>query len=109
MPRLRSLVVAAVLLTASVTSHAYTECTGKVVRIWNDTTVWVWFDTGLIWALMSAANDAAANAQMNRIIALSTTAMVSDRSATVRFSVDNVPCTGNQSSTSVWGMYLNSQ
>lgn len=103
----RSIVLAALLMAASATTHAYTECQGKVVRIWSDTsTVWVWFHTGMHWQYSIAPVGPGTEKQMDRVLSLATTAMVSDRTVTVRFIADGVTCSFNQTSNGVWGMYL---
>lgn len=107
--RLRSIAAATLLMATSTVTHAYTECTGNVTRIWTDGTTWVWFDTGLIWAVFPADDETTPNgiSRSKNIVALATTAMVSGRSVTVRFVDDGVSCSGQQTTKTVWGMYLN--
>lgn len=107
--RFRSIVAATLLMATSTATHAYTECTGNITRIWTDGTTWVWFDTGLIWGLWPADDETGANgaSRSKNILALATTAMISGKSVTVRFVNDGVSCTGQQTQNKVWGMYLN--
>lgn len=49
MKSFRSLMGATLPVTASVSAHAYTECPGKVTRVFTDFTVEVSFDTGFVW------------------------------------------------------------
>lgn len=113
MKALRSLIGAAVLMTASVSAHAYTECTGQVARVFTDTAVYVWFDTGLYWQKTPFYPDIPDGAALARqqsvknILAVVTTAMTTGRSVTVRFTADGVSCSGTQTSQEVWGVYLN--
>ena len=120
MKLLPSLIGAALLMTASVSAHAYTECTGQVTRIFTDYTVHVWFDTGLIWQKTAQFGDPTlpgpaaptvgqlqSQATTKNILAIATTAMATGRSLTVRFVADGISCSGNQSALEVWGVYLN--
>jgi hypothetical protein len=113
MKALRSLIGATLLMTASVSAHAYTECTGQVTRIFTDTAVYVWFDTGLYWQktpFYTETPDAAEIARqqsVKNLLAVVTTGMTTGRSVTVRFSADGVSCSGTQTSEEVRGVYLN--
>jgi hypothetical protein len=91
------------LLGASATAQALTECTGKVSRVWtgNGGALWVIMDTGVVWYTTQS------NPDTKNILATATTAMVTDRTVTVRFVADSVPCTGVRGD--VEGMWLNSQ
>lgn len=111
MKLLRSLMGAALFMGASISAHAYTECTGRVTRIFTDSLVYVWFDTGLIWQKSPSFGQTPAELQsqatVKNILAVATAAMTTDRSMTVRFTADGVSCAGNQQSQEVWGVYLN--
>jgi hypothetical protein len=91
------------LVGAFTTAEAQTECTGKVTRIWtgNGGTLWVIMDSGVVWYTLQS------NLDTKNILATATTAMVTDRSVTVRFVADAAPCTGVRGD--VEGMWLNSQ
>lgn len=86
----------------STAARATTECTGKVTRIWtgDDGGMWVNMDSGVVWYIIQGDPD------MKNILALSTTAMVTDRSVTVRFAADGVGCTSGARGD-VQGIYLN--
>ena len=114
MKSLRSLIGAALLMAASVSVHAYTECTGQVTRIFTDTSVYVWFDTGLIWQKTPFfANSPPTPSELERqqavknLLAVVTVGMTTGRSVTVRFVADGVSCSGDQTSQEIWGVYLN--
>ncbi|MBM0106561.1 hypothetical protein JM946_17670 [Steroidobacter sp. S1-65] len=108
--KFRSIIAATLLTATSNAAHAYTECTGNITRIWSDGTTWVFFDTGLVFGVWPADDEAGPNGsnRSKNILALATTGMVSERSITVRFVDDGVPCTGVQTQHKVWGVFLNS-
>lgn len=107
----RSLVGVILLMTTSLSAQAYTECTGRVTRIFTDSLVYVWFDNGLVWQKSAwfgtTPADLQSQATVKNILATVTTAMATDRSVTVRFTADGVSCSGNQQALEVWGVYLN--
>ncbi|WP_116808149.1 hypothetical protein [Steroidobacter cummioxidans] len=111
MTLLRSLLGAALLMTASVSAHAYTECTGRVARIFADSSVYVWFDNGLTWQKAawfgSTTVELQSQATVKNILAVATTGMTTGRSVTVRFVADGVSCSGDKQALEVWGVYLN--
>nr|WP_298723024.1 hypothetical protein [uncultured Steroidobacter sp.] len=114
MKALRLLIGGALLMAASVSAHAYTECTGQVTRIFTDSTVYVWFDTGLNWQkspyyITSPPTPGELERQqaVKNLLAMVTTGMTTGRSVTVRFSADGVSCTGDQTNLEVWGVFLN--
>jgi hypothetical protein len=108
---LRSLIGTTALMSACVSAHAYTECTGRVTRIFTDSLVYVWFDTGLVWqkspSFGPTPGDLQSQATVKNILSVATVAMTTDRSMTVRFAADGVSCAGNQQTQEVWGVYLN--
>jgi len=114
MKALRALFGGALLMIASVSAHAYTECTGHVSRIFTDSAVYVWFDNGLYWQKTPffvnsppTPEELERQQSVKNLLAIVTTAMTTGRSVTVRFSDDGVSCTGTQTNLEVWGVYLN--
>lgn len=108
---LRSIIVGALLMSASVSANAYTHCHGRVVSIFTDGSLRIQFDTGLSWSKAPTFGSDPASVQsqaaVKSILAVVTTAMVTDRSVTVRFFADGVSCSGSQTAQEVWGVYLN--
>lgn len=111
MKALRAWFGAGLLMTLSVSAHAYTECTGKVARMFTDAAVYVWFDNGLAWQKTPSFGSTPAELErqqaVKNLLAVVTTAMATDRSVTVRFTADRVSCTGTQTGLEVSGVYLN--
>ncbi|GFE80189.1 hypothetical protein GCM10011487_21890 [Steroidobacter agaridevorans] len=110
MKSLRPLIGAALLMTASVSAHAYTECPGRVIKIFADSSVYVWFDNGLVWQRAawygSGVVELQSQATVKNIVALATVAMTTGRPLTVRFTANGVSCSGDQQTQEVWGVYL---
>ncbi|WP_331157034.1 hypothetical protein [Steroidobacter sp.] len=111
MKRLRSLIGGALLMAASVSAHAYTECSGRVTQVFVDSAVYVWFDNGLAWQKTpffgSTPGELQSQAAVKNILAVATVALTTGQSMAVRFTADGVSCSGNQQSQEVWGVYLN--
>lgn len=111
MRALRSLVAGALLMAASVSAQAYTECSGRVTQIFVDSSVYVWFDNGLTWQKTawfgSTPGELQSQATVKNILAAATVSLTTGQSMAVRFNADGVSCSGNQQSQEVWGVYLN--
>ncbi|WP_153067472.1 hypothetical protein [Steroidobacter cummioxidans] len=107
MAKLSSIVAAVFLMAASTTTHAYTECTGKISRVWIDDSLWVHFDTGLVWMFLPDPAIPTKAERLKKLTAAATAALMAEKSVTVRFEADGVACTGNQTAQLVWGLYLN--
>lgn len=106
MLKLRSIIAAVFLLAASTTTHAYTECGGKVAKMWVDDSLWVWFDNGLFWMFVPDPTLPVTAERLKKLTAIATIALVADKTMVVRFVENGVSCGGDQTGKSVWGVEL---
>lgn len=85
-------------------SLAVTECTGKVVKVWTGDggVVWLFFDNGV------NAYTPPSDPDTKNILALSTAALLTGKTVTIRFQADSLPCNSSTNSrTDIIGVYLN--
>lgn len=95
-----------VLLATAGPALAYTECTGRPVRIFLEGDgVYGWLDTGAHWYVSPSTTAT----DVKSILALTTSALVADGTITVRFMADGVSCSSPTLRNDVWGIFLNGQ
>lgn len=96
--------VLAVLIACAVPASAlaYSECPGKVQRIWigDGGSVWIFLQGGPAAAL--SANDP----NREGALAAAMSAQATGRTVTLRFSADNVSCSAQVTRFDFVGMYL---
>uniref|UniRef100_UPI0040566948 hypothetical protein n=1 Tax=Candidatus Electronema sp. TaxID=2698783 RepID=UPI0040566948 len=87
-----------------INSIAVTECTGKVVKIWtgDNGVLWIFFDNGVNGYFPPTDSDT------KNVLAVSSIALVTGKTVTIRFQADSLPCNSSTNSRNdIIGVYLN--
>ena len=98
------LLLCSTMLLVPAYSFAVTECTGKVAKIWTGDNgfIWLFLDSGVSGDLPPTDSDA------KNILAISSIALVTGKTVTVRFQADSLPCDSSTNSRDdITGVYLN--
>ncbi|HWW24738.1 MAG TPA: hypothetical protein VNZ85_02455 [Caulobacter sp.] len=98
----RGVLAALIACAAPASALAYSECPGKVQRIWIG-------DSGSVWIFLQGGPAAALSpSDPNRegALAAAMSAQATGRTVTLRFSADNVSCSAQVSRFDFVGMYL---
>ena len=85
-------------------SPAVTECSGHIIRIWtgDEGKMWLFMDNGV------AAYTIRTDPDTKNLLAIGSVALVANKTLTIRFEADQVPCDGSTGPRDdVVGAYLN--
>ncbi|KQZ22899.1 hypothetical protein [Caulobacter sp. Root1472] len=98
----RGILAVLIACAAPASAFAYSECSGKVQRIWigDSGSVWIFLQSGPAAAL--SANDP----NREGALAAAMSAQATGRNVTLRFSADSVSCSVQVARFDFVGMYL---